>query len=94
MQLGYEVFYTTPGKVSEMRCRVCGSICEVKRDVYGPSNFIEAISKVNDLYDLFTCPNTHQTWHEKALRLVLATPSKKLRKICTSLRTALNLLLP
>ena len=54
------------------------------RDVHCPSNFIEAISKVNDLYDLFTCPNTHHAWHEKALRLVLAIeepPSQRMTNL-------------
>jgi hypothetical protein len=80
MRLGYEIFYTTPGKVSEMRCRVCGSICDVERDVYGPSNFAQAVNKINDLYDVFTCPIANRDWHAKALNLVIAIeemPSKR-----------------
>jgi hypothetical protein len=81
MRLGYEIFYTNPGKVIEMRCRVCGNNCDVKRDVYGPSNFVEAVSRTNDLYDIFTCPNANHNWHVIALKLVVAieeTPSKRM----------------
>jgi hypothetical protein len=81
MRLGYEIFYTDPGKAADMRCRVCGSVCTVKRNVYTPANFEMALNKVSDLYDVFTCPHAGKGWHEQAVRLLLAieeTPSKRL----------------
>jgi hypothetical protein len=81
MHLGFEIFYTTPRQVDEMFCRVCGSLCEVKRDVYEPANFGMAQANISDLYDVFSCPHAGKSWHDKALKLVLAiqeTPSKKM----------------
>ncbi len=81
MHLGFEIFYTTPQQVDEMSCRVCGAVCDVKRDVYEPANFLMAQSKISDLYDVFSCPNAGKPWHEKALKLALEiakTTSKRL----------------
>ena len=80
MRLNYEIFYVTPRSAEEMRCRVCGAKCNVRRDVYGPENFVHAIGKINDLWDVFTCPHAGKGWHEQALRLSMAieeTPSKR-----------------
>ncbi len=71
MQLGYEIFHATPGQVDKMACRVCGSNCDVKRDLYVPANFVMALAQVSDLYDVFSCPLANKEWHREALRLVL-----------------------
>jgi hypothetical protein len=80
MRLGYEVFYVTPQTVEEMRCRVCGSKCNARREVNGPHNFITAVTRVDDMWDVFTCPHGGQAWHDKAVELAVAideTPSKR-----------------
>jgi hypothetical protein len=81
MHAGYDVFHTTPGKVIELLCRVCGTKCNVKRDVYEPDNFGMALAQKADLFDTFICPNTEMEWHKKAMELLMAikkTPSKRL----------------
>lgn len=81
MRLGYERFYVTPGTVEEMRCRVCGSKCHLRRDVHGPHDFISAASTASDLWDVFSCPHGGKVWHEKAVELAVAideSPSKRL----------------
>jgi hypothetical protein len=81
MQLHYEKFFRDPGSTKKMNCRVCGAVCGVEKDVYGPVNFAMAMAKVNDLYDVFTCPHGGKDWHEKALALVVEierTPSKRI----------------
>ena len=67
----YDVFYTKPGEVGEMNCRVCNTKCEVKRNVLGAGNWIEAMGQNYNYYDVFTCPHTGEEWHEQALKLVL-----------------------
>jgi hypothetical protein len=84
MHLHYEHFYTTPNTVETKACRVCGATCDVKRGVYTRSNFQEAVNKMADLYDVFTCPNAGKGWHEQAFRLVQAieaTPSKRVAEL-------------
>ena len=81
MRLGYERFYVTPGTAEEMRCRVCGSKCNARREVSGPHDFISAASRASDLWDVFSCPHGGKAWHEKAVELAVAideTPSKRL----------------
>jgi hypothetical protein len=80
MRVGYETFYVIPLTVEEMSCRVCGSKCDVKRDVPGPRQFVSAASSGSGLYDVFTCPHGGKVWHDKALQLAVAiddTPSKR-----------------
>jgi len=86
MRLQYERFYRDPGTTQKMNCRVCGTICVVERDVYGPANFGMAMAKVKDLYDVFTCPHTSKEWHEKALALVIEierSPSNRIIELMT-----------
>jgi hypothetical protein len=81
MQQGYDIFYKTPGETDTVYCRICGALCDVKRDYFGPAGFEMAIAEISDLYDVFTCPHTGEKWHDKAVKLVLAieeTPSKRL----------------
>ncbi len=67
---GYELFMPSPDAVSEMKCKVCGSICDVKRGVYGPTSWAGAMAKKGRLHDLFTCPNSKEEWHIQALNLL------------------------
>lgn len=80
MRLGYERFYVTPQTVEEMRCRVCGTTCSVRREVYGPHDFVSAAGRLGDPWDVFSCPHSGKVWHEKAVQLAVAideTPSKR-----------------
>ena len=80
MQKGYDVFYEEPGKVEEIRCRVCGTECKVDRNVLGPTGIASAISGRHNYHDQFVCPNTEKKWHYKALKLFVAIeemPSKR-----------------
>lgn len=81
---GIDSFDYNPGEVKEMRCIACGSLCEVDRNVTGPTGFAEAMGKKGHLHDHFYCPNADQDWHDLAVRLVKAmeeTPSKRLRSL-------------
>lgn len=81
---GYELFMTEPDTVDEMTCKVCGSICDVKRGVNGPTSFGEAMGKGTHLHDRFDCPDRKEKWHEQALELfqeMEKNPSPSLKKI-------------
>lgn len=80
MRLGYERFYVTAQTVDAMRCRVCGTNCQVRREVHGPHDFVMTASRVHDVWDVFTCPHSGKVWHDKAVELAVAideTPSKR-----------------
>ena len=90
MELGMEIFYTTPGQVNEMTCLVCGSNCDVRRDVYGPANFTMAIARISDLYDVFSCPHARQEWHKTALKLVKAINESPGKRVADMMRLDLE----
>jgi hypothetical protein len=78
---GYDLFYTEPDSELEMRCQVCGTICDVVRSVTGPTSMAEAMAKRGHWHDVFSCPHSSEPWHEQALQLVIAieeSPSKRL----------------
>lgn len=84
MMKGYDVHFTEPGSAQEMRCHVCDTKCEVKRNAYGPTGFAEAIGKKFRHHDLFVCPYRDEDWHKQALGLVLEierTPSKRIAEL-------------
>jgi hypothetical protein len=83
-QKGYDVFLTEPGISDEMKCRVCGKTCDVRRNVTGPTGHISAISGNHTLHDSFNCPSAGEDWHNKAVKLVKAiedTPSQTISDI-------------
>jgi hypothetical protein len=45
---GYDLFFTAPGQVGEMICKVCRTTCTVHRDRYGPTGFAAAMGKISD----------------------------------------------
>jgi hypothetical protein len=55
VQIGFELFFTTPRQVDKMPCLVCGTNCDDKRNVYEPANFEMAQAKISDLYNVFSC---------------------------------------
>ena len=81
MQRDVEIFIRQPGEVAEMHCRVCGALCEVRRDVMGPTSFGASMARIKKAHDVFQCPNAAQDWHGQATELLQAmedSPSKRL----------------
>ena len=56
-------------RVTEQFCKVCGTLCEVKRDIYGATCFAQAMCGVKSMHDHFYCPHTEQTWHIMAMKI-------------------------
>jgi hypothetical protein len=78
---GYDLFFTAPGEMGEMACKVCGTTCTVHRDRYGPTSFVAAMGGLSCKHDLFECSHKELSWHEQALRLVIElekTPSPRI----------------
>jgi hypothetical protein len=86
MHLGFELFYTTPRQIEKMSCRVCGTNCDVQREVYEPANFVMAQAKISDLYDVFSCPMAGLEWHEEALKLVQAIEQTTSKRVADLMR--------
>jgi len=61
--IGLTVFITKPSEYDEVRCEVCGSICDVTRNVMGPRCFAEAVGRKEGLHDKFECPHVEEQWH-------------------------------
>ena len=81
---GVDVFYTELGVSETMECRVCGSLCNVKRNATGPTGHLAAMTGNHTRHDSFRCPNIGKDWHDKAVKLVMAindTPSKSIAAI-------------
>jgi hypothetical protein len=81
---GLDYFCMSPGEKTEMKCKVCGEVCEVRRNVDGPTCFAEAMAQRHHLHDEFWCPNARLEGHQTALELVdkiAACPSDTLRSI-------------
>jgi hypothetical protein len=84
MLKNYDFFSTEPGSSEELNCSVCGTKCDIERNIYGPSGWIAAMGKVSSYHDIFTCPHAGKEWHEQALKLVLVieeTPSKRVLEL-------------
>ena len=83
MRKGYDFFTPDPG-VEEMECKVCGTTCDVERDVMGPRSWAGAMAKIKTLHDSFSCPHGEEEWHKRALKLLENLeeyPSPTLKKI-------------
>jgi len=81
---GYDYFTFEPGTTDAVECAVCGTVCEVTRNTFGPTSFAAAMAKSFRYHDAFACPHASEPWHEQALRLVLAieeTPSKRVAEL-------------
>lgn len=79
---GYDSFFFAPGEQVSVLCRVCGTTCQVRRNVMGPMSYAEALAKKKRARDLFTCPNANVVWHQRVLKLVQEkeqTQSKRIR---------------
>ncbi len=81
---GYDCFIADTDSEHAVQCRVCGTTCDVERNVNGPTSFTSALAKSARLHDLHRCPHANTVWHEQALNLVLEiekTPSKSIAQI-------------
>ena len=81
---GYDYFCPAPNIIDEMKCKVCGSVCDVNRGVNGPTGFAESMAKKKHLHDYFFCPYSKETWHLNALELlkeIEKSHSSSLKKI-------------
>jgi len=81
---GYDILFADPGARADADCLVCGARCRVKRNVYGPTSFVEAVGRKSRRHDAFSCPYSGEEWHERALQLVLAieaTPSPRVARL-------------
>ena len=81
---GYDVFYTEPSVSETMECRVCGTLCDVKRNATGPTGHLSAMSGNQTLHDSFRCPNIGKDCHNEATKLAMAidrTPSKSIAAV-------------
>ena len=63
---GLDAFFAAPGTWAARRCQVCGALCDVRRDVLGPTSMVEALGRKAHLHDAFHCPNTGSAWHDLA----------------------------
>lgn len=82
--IGINAFFQKPGKVKEMRCKACNSVCKVTRNRYGPTSTASAMLKKSFYHDYFDCPNSGKDWHEKAVELWRAmndTPSESIASL-------------
>jgi hypothetical protein len=84
LEKGYSYFVTDPGTEDKVECRVCGTVCDVRRDVYGPTSWATALASDLKDHDAFVCPHADEDWHDQALELVHAiedTPSKRVAEL-------------
>lgn len=81
---GIDSFDYKPGEVNVMWCQACGAVCEVDRNVMGPTGYAEAMGRRGHLHDYFYCPNSGRPWHDQAVELLEAleeTPSNSLKQL-------------
>lgn len=81
---GYGAYSVDPDSVSEKKCGVCGTICDVRRGVHGATSFGEAMSHKGHLHDAFRCPHIRELWHKQAVKImqeIEKCPSPSIRKI-------------
>lgn len=74
-----EIFTPDAGEYEEFHCVICDAKMDVERNVNGPRGRIAAMAGINELHDVFTCPNAGKDWHVQIIALHQAakeTPSK------------------
>ena len=74
-------YFRAPGTVDSIRCEICGTVCDVQRDIESYTSMASAMAKKKSHVDFFTCPHANTDWHNLAVRLVAAideTPSRRL----------------
>jgi hypothetical protein len=88
---GWDSFMPDADTVDHVTCKVCGTKCDVKRNVSGPRSSVEAMVqnvgkdvRKGDPHDHFFCPNAGLPWHDQALAILMAAqnnPSGVLTKM-------------
>ena len=76
--------FPAPGMVKKVKCGICGRQMKVKRNVLGPTSWVESMARGKHLHDSFMCPNLNQDWHKKIVDLKIEehnTASDKIKKI-------------
>ena len=69
---GYDYFTINDlNSVDEMKCKVCGKVCDVKRRFYGATCFAEGMGGRGHVHDEFSCSDTSKPWHKQALSIVM-----------------------
>lgn len=73
--------YPDPGKYESLKCGICETEMNVRRNLHGPTSYGAAMAKKGRDHDAFRCPHIDEDWHiqAKALRRAAReTPSATL----------------
>ena len=78
---GWDFFTPDLGTVESMKCKVCKTKMDVKKNVDTATSYVERLSGISREVDIFTCPHSEENWHQQAMALrkfVSDTPSATL----------------
>ena|SRR3989344_1353034 len=77
--------FPDPGEAQDINCGICAEKMNVKRGIFGPTGFIEAMSpRGGHWHDYFECPNLGELWHKHIVSLTdeqMKTNSAKIKQI-------------
>lgn len=62
---GMDIIFAHPGQHDELRCRICGRVMSVEREVYHSTSMPEAVMGHRCLVDVFRCPDASRGWHHR-----------------------------
>jgi len=83
-EVGYDMLFSKPDEYLVQYCPTCGDEMNVRRGVFGPTSWSEAMARRGHLHDQFYCPNAETAWHVHAVELrkeADETASRKVRKM-------------
>jgi hypothetical protein len=87
-QKGWDSFMLDADTVDHVTCKICGTKCDVKRNVSGPRTMAESMAgkdvRKDNPHDHFFCPHSGYPWHNQALAILLQArinPSAAITKI-------------
>lgn len=81
---GFDYFTASPYENSQRICPVCGTRCDVRRGVMGPTCLADAVFRRSRLHDEHACPHAGQPWHDRAVSLqqeIERCPSPRVSKL-------------
>jgi hypothetical protein len=70
LETGYGCWFFPSQVVGQFTCTVCGTACEVTRDVDGPTSWAESMAERHHIHDSFVCPKADEPWHQHAVQLL------------------------